>query len=497
MTGTPSTQPKTGDEAGAELQSIDWFPSAARPPGHSARGVVLRSAIGVAIGLSLILLFHQVIFGGIIIALSVAIGAASLASAGAKAGIDRFFAALGGWIGGAISWLLLAPLFLVGFTLVRGWMWVVGADPLQMSRRGGEASYWLQSDSHRRKLRYAGAMFASERLERRGLGLTAIAALLIGAVVLSEGFLRVWGYGDPILYAMDDEIGYYPAPNQKVTRTGGRIETNAFGMRSPDYPAVKAPGTFRILMIGDSTLYGGSYIDQEELYSRLLEGHLRSLAPGRRIEVMAIGTNSWGPMHEIGYVRRFGTFGADLAIVNLPSGDIYRPLSNLGDLPYWSASHPPRLALEEVALHLAWRYRTMTLGPAAPASLAARRGPGIAAYRELARMLRAGGAEVQLHVLPGRATGTGVVVAQNAEQVTTEQRDVADIRRAVADYAILDYPPGLFRGLDGRIYHDDSHLDVDGHRRYARHLSGFVASSGAWRRWLARPAGAAGAGAPR
>jgi len=54
----------------------------------------------------------------------------------------------------------------------------------------------------------------------------------------------------------------------------------------PQYAKQKLSGTFRILMIGDSTLYGGSYIDQRELYSRQLEQHLRNAAGGRRVEIL-------------------------------------------------------------------------------------------------------------------------------------------------------------------------------------------------------------------
>ena len=205
----------TPDPSGAELKSLDWFPAA--PRGHSALGVVLRSAVGLVIGLLVLFVFHHQILGSVIILLTLLIGGISLVSERARSAIARSLAAVGIWVGTAISWLLLAPLFLIGFTLVRCWMWLTGADPLQLKLRPGDATYWLQSDDHRRKLRYAGAMFASERIQRRGLGLAAVLALLLGALIISEGFLRWWGYGDPILYTEDAQIGYYPAPNQSST----------------------------------------------------------------------------------------------------------------------------------------------------------------------------------------------------------------------------------------------------------------------------------------
>jgi len=468
----------------ASLQSVEWFRTFA-PPVHSARSALLGPAIALVVGLVLFFLLHHPILGGIVIAVALLIGIVSFGSPRAKARIDRLFARLGAWIAAAVSWLLLTPTFLIGFTLVRGWMWLVGSDPMQMSRKqSGDASYWLQSDSQKRKVRYARAMFATERLQPRGFGLKAILALLIVALVLSEAFLRLWGYGDPVLYAEDAQIGYYPAPNQLSTRWGGRIEINAFGMRSPNYAAVKTPGTFRVLMIGDSTLYGGSYVGQEQLYSTLLEQHLRALAPGRRIEVMAISANAWGPFNELGYIRRFGTFGADLVMVDLPTADLYRPLVTLAETPFLGNYSPPRLALQEVAMNLVWRYRGDQIGPGTPADRAWSRTQGLQAYGELARLLRASGAEVEFHVLPIRPSGTGMTAGEE-QAVADERRDVPDLARAISGSAEVDYPIGLFRRLGGRAYHDGVHLEPPGHGDYARYLSAYVAAhSQAWRSWL-------------
>ena len=61
------------------------------------------------------------------------------------------------------SWILLAPIFLVGFTLARAWMRLSRADPLQL-RRTTLPTYWLSADTHERKLRFVSAMFAGERV---------------------------------------------------------------------------------------------------------------------------------------------------------------------------------------------------------------------------------------------------------------------------------------------------------------------------------------------
>ena len=131
------------------------------------------------------------------------------------------------------------------------------------------------------------------------------------------------GFGNPIVYRVDPRVGYYPAPDQDVHRYGGEIHINAFGMRSRDVTAEKPADTFRILMLGDSTLYGGSYIDQSQTLcqplGRLLNQKLSVLPNSpRQVEVLCMGVNGWGPQHELAYVKEFGLFQADLVMVMGP-----------------------------------------------------------------------------------------------------------------------------------------------------------------------------------
>jgi hypothetical protein len=474
---------------GAELQeitankirTISWFPKkiALR---HSRVGPAIAK-IGVGIGVAgfVALALHEPVFAAIIAGLAVTIGAVSLASPRAGSLIDTFFARLGYGIGTAVSWLLLAPIFLVGFTLIRGWLWLTRADPLQLSRRDAP-TYWLAADAPARKRRFAGAMFASERLTaRRGMGLAAIATLVIAMALIAEGTLRVFGFGSPVLYRTDPQAMFYPAPNQKIDRYGGRIEINRFGMRAPDYPTTKAAGTFRVLMIGDSTLYGGSYIDQSELYSRKLEKRLQDAAPGRKVEVLAIGVNAWGPLQELGYIRRFGTFDADLVMVNLPIGDIYRPIFGLGEVPFFRADNPPRLALVEMTGHLAWRIRANMEGAQSAEEKAWHSRRGIEAYVELARLASAGGKPVLFEVLPSQPAGT------TGRSSADDSKDVERLRHALGTLAPFGYPEGLFAGASVPVYHDVCHLNAAGHAAYTPYLAERIMHTAAWRAFQRGP----------
>ena len=364
--------------------------------------------------------------------------------------------------------------------MVRLWLRLSGSDPLQLTSRRG-STYWLEADEHSRKVRYVSAMFASEPTGRQGFTGAAVLALLVVTFLISEAVLRTLGFGSPVLYVSDAQVGFYPAPNQTVKRYRGRIEINAFGMRGPQYPKQKGSGAFRVLMVGDSTLYGGSYIDQRQLYSRRLEQHLRKASGGRPVEILPIGVNAWGPFHEIGYIEKFGTFDADLTVICLPTEDIYRPHYGIEKVPFHDVQRPPRLALEELLTHLAWRLRETETGPPSAEERSWNAQQGLEAYYRLARLLRIRGSEVMFEVLPSAQAGTGGPIP------AAEARDVERLRStaASAGSVSLDFPAGLFRDSRGHIYWDGAHLDVDGHRLYADHLRDEVtAKSHRWREWV-------------
>ncbi len=63
------------------------------------------------------------------------------------------------------------------------------------------------------------------------------------------------------------------------------IEANALGFRGPNVTQAKAPGTFRVLVFGDSSSFGWG-VSQGDEYARVLESLLRAKYPGRQIEVL-------------------------------------------------------------------------------------------------------------------------------------------------------------------------------------------------------------------
>ncbi|HEX3345363.1 MAG TPA: hypothetical protein VHS09_12355, partial [Polyangiaceae bacterium] len=302
------------DPSAKPLLSVEWFP-APPPKRQSGVGFVLaKLAVGVAAGLLLFLRHHSTA-AYVVWAIAGAVSGLSLASEGARAAIDRALAAFSRVVGTVIGAVLLTAVYILLVTPVRFVRRALGADDLHL-RNDDCQSYWLPCDDEERKARWVGTMFATEVRSRAGHPVRNAVLGLIALVLLAEGVLRAKGFGHTVLYVADPDIGYYPQPNAELNRYGGRVATNQFGMRSPPVDREKPPGTFRILMIGDSTLYGGSYIDQEDMYATQVQKQLTALGLPGKVEVLAMGCNGWGPFHERGFVKRYpDAFQADLTLV--------------------------------------------------------------------------------------------------------------------------------------------------------------------------------------
>ena len=375
-----------------------------------------------------------------------------------------------------MTYAVLVPIYGVFFTVARVWQILGRDDPLQL-RDDGRPSFWLPCNRRITKSQFASRMFLKEEPRPAGIRrLVPLAASLLLLLLLGEGVLQYWGFGHPLLYVNDAQIGYYPAPDQEIHRYGGVVKTNRFGMRSPNISKNKSPGTFRVFMIGDSTLYGGSYIDQEELYSRLLENQLKKRFDNDRVEVLAMGVNAWGPLHELEYVKKFGTFDADIAVICLPIGDIYRRCYGIASLANFTPQRPPICAYEELARHVLWRYFGGTAGRESEESREIQGERGIEAYVELGRHFRDAGCEVFFEILPSKELGALEEIPEaDTERIATQIRDVTRLESALvqAGFANVAFPQGLLigKGSIETLYHDSCHLHYLGHRLYADYLA--------------------------
>ena len=180
---------------------------------------------------------------------------------------------------------------------------------------------------------------------------------LVVAIVISELFCRlVLGLGDPPLYVADPQIEYLMKPNQDVRRFGNRVLVNEWGMRSNAFAARKVDREeLRVMVFGDSVVNGGSLTDHEQVSTRLMEVRLQQQLQ-RAVIVGNISAGSWGPGNWLAYLRRYGTFDADVVVLVVNSGDYadnptFEPLN-----PSTQPTAKPVLALQEAISRYLPRY---------------------------------------------------------------------------------------------------------------------------------------------
>lgn len=185
-----------------------------------------------------------------------------------------------------------------------------------------------------------------------------IAAILVGIFIVTEMGLRwCFGFGSPLIYIPDEQIGYLLAPNQKTRRFGNRIEINEYSMRSEPMPALRDSSTLRVLLLGDSVVNGGWWTDQSEIISAQIAHQLRLDPLGfRQVQMLNASANSWGPRNELAYLERFGTFDAQIVVLVINTDDLFAtaptslPVGQDRNYP----DHRPALAIIEVLRRYLW-----------------------------------------------------------------------------------------------------------------------------------------------
>ncbi|MEC4894049.1 MAG: SGNH/GDSL hydrolase family protein [Oscillatoria sp. PMC 1051.18] len=158
--------------------------------------------------------------------------------------------------------------------------------------------------------------------------LVQVLLIVLVGLLLVELVLRFWfGFGNPLVYVADEEIGYLLAPNQRVRRMGNRIRINEYSMRSPSFASQRLTETLRILMLGDSVANGGWWTDEAQTISQLLRGELAK-ENFAAVEVLNASANSWGPRNELAYLRRYGTFSSQAVVILINTDDLFAVAPN-------------------------------------------------------------------------------------------------------------------------------------------------------------------------
>lgn len=162
------------------------------------------------------------------------------------------------------------------------------------------------------------------------VALIVVAVVLVLWVVVEIALRLGFGFGNPLTYVADEQIGYLLTPNQRTRRFGNRIEINEYSMRSPAIAPQRSPSTLRVLLLGDSIANGGWWTDQADIISEMIGRQLAEKAAAQsqasqnsQIEVLNASANSWGPRNELAYLKRFGTFDAQAVVLLINTDDLF------------------------------------------------------------------------------------------------------------------------------------------------------------------------------
>ena len=151
-----------------------------------------------------------------------------------------------------------------------------------------------------------------------------------------ELYLRIyWGFCDALLYKHSNEYEYIAKPNQDRFRFRSHIKYNSYSQRSnePDINKIT------ILGLGDSVLFGGTWMDQDSLATTIVSNN-------SDYQILNISSGSWGPDNCAAYLEENGIFNAQAMILVCSSHDAYDTMTfkkvvgvypNYPDKQYFSA----------------------------------------------------------------------------------------------------------------------------------------------------------------
>jgi hypothetical protein len=117
----------------------------------------------------------------------------------------------------------------------------------------------------------------------------------------------------------DERYSYIHAPNTEGALNGEAVRFNSIGLRGAEVPPNKAPGTFRLLVLGDSVVLGWG-IAEEAMFAQRLQ---RKFDAARQpVEVIAAGVGSWNTRTEFEFLRHVGVdFEPDALLLLIVSND--------------------------------------------------------------------------------------------------------------------------------------------------------------------------------
>ena len=197
-----------------------------------------------------------------------------------------------------------------------------------------------------------------------------ICASTLVALAAGEAALRLLDlrFSDSF-YEFDFQMGWHLRPGARGwQRTEGEalVEINSQGMRDRERSLAKAPGTYRVALLGDS-FTEATQVDLEKTFGGLLEG--RACAGKGRLEALNFGVSGYGTAQELAvYRQQAAQFSPDaVMLVFFAGNDLY---NNVRELNPSNADAAPYYRLDPDGSLSAEAPFARSGGPCLPASTA-------------------------------------------------------------------------------------------------------------------------------
>ncbi len=145
----------------------------------------------------------------------------------------------------------------------------------------------------------------------------------IAIIIVVEIAARIFGFGETVLVRLHDRIEYVLVENQNVKRFGNRIIINSLGHRSAEISPVKKENEKRVLLVGDSVVYGNHHVDQSETIAHYMTQSLNGDNASDQYSVISAAASSWGPENMLEYLKERGIYQSDLVFLVLSTHDIF------------------------------------------------------------------------------------------------------------------------------------------------------------------------------
>ena len=138
----------------------------------------------------------------------------------------------------------------------------------------------------------------------------------------AELTLRALGVSYPVFWTVDPHLGLVLRPDTAGwfrDEGGAYVTINAHGMRDRPRETAKAPGVYRIAVLGDSFIEA-LQVPLEKTFCAQLEARLSR--PGHPVEVLNFGCSGYGTAQELLTLRhRVRAFAPDLVLLALLTGN--------------------------------------------------------------------------------------------------------------------------------------------------------------------------------